>query len=280
MDLRVFVFFSILVALNLCHINLGYVLDARECCYFWCQMKQFPIEFWLRAIFSGDSYSPCPIYLTISPISQNVENSHLEINWGPKCSNPAEWIAIYAEDPSVSYAAPLFAIDLNNQTTGHIRTDVKLGEIQMPYGWNRNDAVISAPDHIRSACLPFYIASFNGKSLQTLECLKIQPNWMKSIPEIQTIPIKDLFIPGTHCSGCYDRRTRTSRSILLKKFGFVQNFDVWTQLVFGVRYLDISIGWVWIVRLKWTKGIGCAFEMCRNNCVFFFFFSFLHFIKI
>ena len=171
-----------------------------------------------------------------------MENSHLEVNWGPKCPNPAEWIGLYPEDPSVSYSAPLFTVDLDNKTTGHIKTHVKLGDIQLPYGWNRNEAADNTPDHIKSACLPFYIASFNGKKIQTLDCLKIQPNWMKSMPEIQNVPLKDLFIPGTHCSGCYDRRTKASRSILLKKFGFVQNFDIWTQLVLGARYLDISVG--------------------------------------
>lgn len=245
MDLKVVVFLCFFVALNSGRIRPGYAFDARECCHL-CRVEwknEFPLLFFHWHVVV-DAVSPCPIYLTISPISHNVESSYLEVNWGPKCPNPAEWVAIYAEDPSVSYSAPLFSVDLNNQTTGHIKTTVKLGDIQMPYGWNRIDAAISAPDYIKSACLPFYIASFNGRSMQTLECLKIQPNWMKSIAEIQTVPIKDLFIPGTHCSGCYDRRTKMSRSILLKKFGFVQNFDVWLQLVLGVRYLDISVGWV------------------------------------
>lgn len=180
--------------------------------------------------------------MTISPISQNVENSFLEINWGPKCSNPAEWIGLYTEDPSVTYNAPLFNVNLDNQSTGHIKTDIKLGKIDFSYGWNRTEASKKVPDYTKSACLPFYIASFNGKEIQTLDCLKIQPNWMKSIPQIQQIPIKSLFLPGTHCSGCYDRRSKASRSILLKKFGFLQNFDVWSQLVFGIRYLDISVG--------------------------------------
>lgn len=190
-----------------------------------------------------DSSSPCPIYLTISPVGHNVESSYLEINWGPKCPNPAEWIGLYAEDPSASYGAPLFTVDLENRPTGHIKTNIKLGDIHLPYGWNKseiNDG--TTPDQIKSACLPFYIASFNDKTIQTLDCMKIQPNWMQLIPQIQNVPIKELFIPGTHCSGCYDRRTKTTRSILLKKFGFVQNFDIWTQLVFGIRYLDISIG--------------------------------------
>lgn len=189
-----------------------------------------------------DTSSPCPIYLTIDcqqpPIGNNVANSVLEINWGPKCQNPAEWIALYAQDPTISFAGPIFSVNTENQSTGHIKTNVKLGEIRLPYGWNKNEINDGhKPDHVK--CLPYYIASFNNKTLQTLDCLKIHPNWMKEIPQIQDIALKDLFIPGSHCSGCYGN----SRSILIKKFGIVQNFDIWMQLVFGIRHLDISIGY-------------------------------------
>lgn len=186
-----------------------------------------------------DSSSPCPIYLSISPIS---ENSFLEINWGPKCPNPAEWIGLYAEDPSISYLPPLYTINLNRRPTGHIKTTVKLGELHLPRGWSKNQAAFSSPDHTKSACLPFYVASFNDHAIQTIDCLKIHPNWMQSMSEIRNVSLKNLFIPGTHCSGCFDSRSEGTYSLLLKKFGFVQNFDVWTQLVFGIRYLDLSIG--------------------------------------
>lgn len=213
----------------------------------------------------GDSSSPCPIYLTISPISHNVESSHLEINWGPKCPNPAEWIAIYAEDPTISYEAPLYTTNTDGKPTGHIRTSVKLHKIHLPYGWSKNEVNNGyRPNHIKSACLPFYIASFNGERLQTLDCLKIQPNWMKQMPQIRNIALKNLFIPGTHGSGCYHRSAETKP--LLQKFGFVQNFDVWTQLVFGVRYLDITVGFVYtefnvlLMQDAGKKGKSCTFQ--------------------
>lgn len=36
MDLNFFVLFRLFVALNICHINSGYVLDARKCCVACC----------------------------------------------------------------------------------------------------------------------------------------------------------------------------------------------------------------------------------------------------
>lgn len=195
-------------------------------------------------IFSVDTSSPCPIFLTISPIGHSAAHSVLEINWGPKCQNPAEWIALYAQDPTVSFEGPLFSVNTDNQSTGHVKTNVRLGKIHLPYGWDRNEIDIGRkPDHIKSACLSYFIASFNNKTLQTLDCLKIHPNWMKKIPQIQDIALRNLFIPGSHCSGCYGH-AKDSRNTLVKRFGIVQNFDIWMQLVFGIRYLDISVGYV------------------------------------
>lgn len=237
----------IIITLNLYPLSLGYVLEARKISMvsFKCYGKIiFRLYLFIYFHDAVDSSSPCPVYLTVSPTGHSVASSFLEINWGPRCQNPAEWLALYAQDPTVSFEAPLFSINTENQSTGHVKTDVKLGEIHFPYGWNKNEISDGhKPDHIKSACLPYFIASFNNKTLQTLDCLKIQPNWMKSIPQIQDIALKDLFIPGTHCSGCYGR-AKGSRSILIKKFGIVQNFDIWMQLVFGIRYLDFSIGYV------------------------------------
>lgn len=49
-----------------------------------------------------------------------------------------------------------------------------------------------------------------------------------------------IFIPGTHNSGSYSTARVPN---LLKKYILNQDRDVWTQLVFGIRYLDIRIGY-------------------------------------
>lgn len=50
--------------------------------------------------------------------------------------------------------------------------------------------------------------------------------------------IGNLVIPGTHNSGSY-------KGIISYFEGYVLNQDrsIWTQLVFGVRYLDLRIGY-------------------------------------
>lgn len=128
-----------------------------------------------------------------------------------------------------------------NRSQGFFRTNVLISELTLPGGWNQNDATVNMPKRIASKCLPYYLASFNGEQHLTSNCLKIRPNWMSSEMHLNHVPISKLFLPGTHCSGCYGHRLH-SKSFILKRFGFVQNFDVWTQLVFGIRYLDISVG--------------------------------------
>lgn len=172
-----------------------------------------------------------------------MEDAYLEINWGPRCPNPADWIGLYAEDPSTTYTETFYKIITKGETTGHVKTNMKLGKLHLKWGWDRKDAEIKSPEHTStSICLPYYVASYIKNKLQTIDCLKLNPMWMSTMQQIQNVPLKRLFIPGTHCSACYEQRTANSRAILLKRFGFVQNFDVWTQLVFGVRFLDISLG--------------------------------------
>lgn len=200
------------------------------------------VMIWIyRNSLAVKSSPPCPIYLTISPLSRHTDESHLEINWGPNCVSPPDSISLYNQDPSISDESPLTTVQTDNKTSGSIRTQIKLGKFRLPGGWNQNEAVENPPRRIRSLCLPFYVTSFNATKRQASNCLKIQPTWMSSSDAIGTIPLRKLFLPGTHCSGCFHGRTYT-KSVLLKRFGYVQNFDVWTQLVFGIRYLDFSIG--------------------------------------
>lgn len=190
-----------------------------------------------------DSPSHCPIYLTISSLSRHTDESHLEINWGPHCAHPPDTISMYNKDPSISDDLPLVTVQTNNETSGNIRTHIKLGKFDLPGGWNRDEAIENPPKRARCKCLPFYVASMTAsKHYLASDCLKVQPNWMSSEPTIGTIPLRSVFLPGTHCSGCFHGRMYT-KSVLLKRFGYVQNFDVWTQLVFGIRYLDFSIGY-------------------------------------
>ena len=51
-----------------------------------------------------------------------------------------------------------------------------------------------------------------------------------------------IILLGTHASGAYLTNYGTTKSLFIREHAISQYFDVWSQLVFGIRYLDLSIG--------------------------------------
>ena len=72
-------------------------------------------------------------------------------------------------------------------------------------------------------------------------CLRLQPNWMEEIqPDIGHMTLKSLAIPGTHQSGAFSRSVDH-----LDRFKYCQEEDVLTQLLYGIRALDLRPGAFW-----------------------------------
>jgi len=55
--------------------------------------------------------------------------------------------------------------------------------------------------------------------------------------------IKDVFIPGTHDSGSYHPYEPILGDNILIKYTVTQDEDLLAQLIRGVRYLDIRVGY-------------------------------------
>jgi len=185
----------------------------------------------------------CPVYLTISLTGKTLQDTLLEINWGPNCYGPPEWVGIYSQDPAISNFQPDLRINGIFNITGKMLTPIKLGKLRFPGGWNKKDSSDQpATQYLKGKCLPHYVASYNGTELLTVDCLKIQPNWMGQIKDINRMALKDIFLPGTHASAAVLGSSSKSNSILVRDYLVAQQLDVWSQLVFGIRYLDLSIG--------------------------------------
>jgi hypothetical protein len=50
-------------------------------------------------------------------------------------------------------------------------------------------------------------------------------------------------LPGTHNSGCYYKGDALARGDTISRFVLTQDEDIWEQLVWGARYLDIRVGY-------------------------------------
>lgn len=75
-------------------------------------------------------------------------------------------------------------------------------------------------------------------------CLRAHPRWMGGMrPHIEGRRLGDLFLVGSHDTGSYrygfDARLNETR---VSKYTLTQDDDVHTQLLLGVRYLDIRVG--------------------------------------
>lgn len=184
----------------------------------------------------------CLVFLTISTNALTYYDSKLVINWGPDCEHPPTTIKVFDYNPYAADSEPLFTTVPGNELSGRVVTNVTLKELSLPYQWDTNanlDETITEID--QQKCLDYFVVSYNRTNhVASFECLKIHPQWMTEMESIWSLPLKQLYIPGTHCSGCYMTRDNV-KDKSLRKTGFLQNFDVWHQLMFGVRQLDFSI---------------------------------------
>jgi hypothetical protein len=140
-------------------------------------------------------------------------------------------------------AIALKEINPNKSKAGRIETNIKLGHLKLPQQWNSNSQSTELINENESNCINYYVLSFNQSNHVTnFDCLKIHPQWMTKAKNLWLFPLKQLLIPGSHCSACYLTRINSKRKSL-KKTDYKQKLDVWQQLVMGIRYLDFSVGY-------------------------------------
>ncbi|KAK9736613.1 hypothetical protein QE152_g11442 [Popillia japonica] len=212
---------------------------------------ELPMRFWpsflvLQLVLVADkigsiqaqgipSLSKCgKVHLTVS----SLKDSFLEMNWLMTCDSSGEApdiIALYNQDPR-SATKPLHSVNAHRYE-GYFKTPIKFRFPWLPGEWDYYDNIT---DVIPGAhCFPYWIASVRRNRIIDLNCLKVHPTWMddnRSILGPQRIG--SIFIPGTHNSGAYGPIPG-----IFKKYVLNQNMDIWTQLVFGIRYFDLRIGY-------------------------------------
>ncbi|KAG8269147.1 hypothetical protein J6590_008393 [Homalodisca vitripennis] len=113
------------------------------------------------------------------------------------------------------------------------------------------------PQESGDHCLNFWIGSYRNDTLEQVECLKIRPTWMSDNKlSIGGLSLTSLVWPGTHNSGCYRRGDTLSLRDTLARFVLTQDQDVWSQLVYGVRYIDVRVGFYPVKRWNTSEQIS------------------------
>ncbi|XP_012273724.1 PI-PLC X domain-containing protein 1 [Orussus abietinus] len=189
------------------------------------------------------------VWLTVSSLwrpiaaSNKVIDAELEVNWDLDCPPNIEQpdtIKVFTADPAHNKTVkPQLTLFLPEHPQGYYRTNITVGRPHLPGGWDAADGAALPGPH----CLKHYAALYKDGVILTSSCLQIWPTWMYDLRrQLGRLPIGTLMIPGTHNSGCYKHGDLTRRDAF-QRYLLTQDRDVWTQLIHGIRYLDIRVGY-------------------------------------
>ncbi|XP_065170050.1 uncharacterized protein [Atheta coriaria] len=180
------------------------------------------------------------VHLTVS----SLKDTYLEMNWISKCDKARDikpdYIGLFDYNPRDrnEEAPPKVLINANYYPEGFYRTKLRFGHPWLPGNWEYQPNM-SLVDTGRK-CFPYWIAAFRGSDIIDTNCLSINPTWMNDIrDQIKDQRIGNLFIPGTHNSGAYSGNYK----LFFENYLINQDRSVWTQLVFGIRYIDLRVGY-------------------------------------
>ncbi|KAL1131742.1 hypothetical protein AAG570_011355, partial [Ranatra chinensis] len=183
-----------------------------------------------------------PIYLSVSSLfRESIQGTALidreiQIHW----EIDVDKIKFYLEEPTKS-SIPVLQFNTINYPEGFLQTNITLGNPTFPGGWDVNSV---DPPVTGDQCLPFWVTAYRKNELVHIECLKIRPTWMQDNRlSIGNLAVTSLFLPGTHNSGCYKRGESLSHRDTAGRYLMAQDQDLWSQLVYGIRYFDLRIGY-------------------------------------
>ncbi|GFY43124.1 PI-PLC X-box domain-containing protein DDB_G0293730 [Trichonephila inaurata madagascariensis] len=177
------------------------------------------------------------IFLTIASLySLHKKNSEvqrwLEVNWVTEYLLKDDSIDVYNKDPTLDPTIrPLLTLKPKEHPKGYFRTKIKV-------------PIISSflnPEE-KNTCRDYWATYRNAKGkVESSTCLKIHPLWMEHISKrISSLRLHELMIPGSHDSGCFSTK---NKKIPFLRYKLTQEVSIFNQLVYGLRYFDLRIGY-------------------------------------
>ncbi|XP_054708047.1 PI-PLC X domain-containing protein 1-like [Uloborus diversus] len=197
-----------------------------------------PIE---NLVFTGcplqKASAQAQVFITISSLAvaateRGVVKRQLELNWVSPNAQPGDSVGLYDRDPALNpEAPPLHALDPTRHHEGYFRSDVEI-----PVQFFNLTCLAKNP------CLGFW-AAYKDKNGSVLDssCLQTRPFWMyENRKYLQSLLLHEAMIPGSHDSGSFYYENRTNTII---KYKYAQEEPIFDQLVYGLRYFDLRIGY-------------------------------------
>jgi len=187
------------------------------------------------------------VFLTVNSLAKvfwngSFQKRRLELNWvAPPDRQESDFVALYRDDPR--WAGPnSYLIRVKaGRPGGYFLTKIAFPDIDILH-----PAVLSVPP--KTMCLyNYYIAYVREGTILKFNCIKIQPRWVEDMKEdgidVGRLQLHSLFIPGSHNAGAYNKFTSYTDDTVLLRYSVNQGEDIWTQLLFGMRYLDLRVSY-------------------------------------
>lgn len=92
-------------------------------------------------------------------------------------------------------------------------------------------------------CVGYCLAYHSKNKILAQNCLKTGPTWMyDSFQFIETRSLPSLMIPGSHNSATYPKTLDKTVLHMINKYQMNQDECIFNQLVYGIRHLDLRVG--------------------------------------
>ena len=197
-----------------------------------------------EVIVSNFSSARLQVFLTVNSKARvfwdgTFEKRRLELNWvTPLDREEGDYVGLFRDDPQwYGLSSPVITIPASYPGQYY------LSSIEFPDINILHHTLLPMPP--RTMCLyNYWIAYIREGDILAVNCIKIQPVWMWEMKDhIGSIPLHALMIPGTHNSGAYDKFTSYTDDTVVTRYSVNQGEDVWLQLLFGMRYLDLRVSY-------------------------------------
>ncbi|XP_013791143.2 uncharacterized protein LOC106474990 [Limulus polyphemus] len=180
------------------------------------------------------------VFLTVSSLASKsfmgkITYRQLELNWhsvpSDVVSDQSTWVGLFDHDPEKNIGDALEKVYTSESEEDHYETKVS---------YHRPEFL---PGNLTDACQGYWIGLVYQDRLLASNCIRGRPNWMYEMRDVigdQTL--LNVMLPGTHNSGSHQEYDSVKDHII-SRYQICQDEDVWNQLVYGIRFLDLRIGW-------------------------------------
>lgn len=197
------------------------------------------------------------VYASIHPLltaankdEKKMAHRFLQITWDTtNCSTRPHRVAIFRTegDDNQSFYFPdmagsLWETAVPGDVKGTVVSNFSVPR-RFPGGWNKGQDL--EPEQLNATLFyPFRAVLFDeNNNVLNYAALKVRPNWMEYLRNrgLDNLRLSEMMFPGTHNSGSFSRKFHEADSQVVR-FLLTQDMDMWEQLVWGVRYFDIRVG--------------------------------------